>query len=142
MSNYKSKLSFKDYVVKTIEFNNNIKYDNEKNMMDFDFDSRVEFSEENKFVLYLSVDVFKDAEENNYPFEFKAELIGFFELDGVEEEKKQVYAEQNAVAILFPYLRALITTYTGLANVQPLVLPPINVVKYIENKKLKTKNNN
>ena len=64
-------------------------------------------------------------------------MIGFFELNEVEESKKQVYAEQNAVAILFPYLRALITTYTGMANVQPLILPPINVAKYIENKKKK-----
>ncbi|MDB2160497.1 MULTISPECIES: protein-export chaperone SecB [Clostridium] len=137
MSNCKSKLSFKDYIVNKIEFNNNIKCDNKEITMDFDFDSKVEFGEDDKFILYLSVELFKDAEKNNYPFNFKADLIGFFELNEVEESKKQVYAEQNAVAILFPYLRALITTYTGMANVQPLILPPINVAKYIENKKKK-----
>ncbi|NFN81853.1 hypothetical protein FDB25_15800 [Clostridium botulinum] len=134
MSNYKSKLSFKNYIVNSINFKNNIKYDNEENVLDFDFDSKVEFGDNNEFILYLSIEIFKDAEINNYPFEFNAELIGFFELEGVAEDKKQSYAEQNAVAILFPYLRALITTYTGAANVQPLILPPINVVRYLENK--------
>lgn len=139
MTNYGSKLRFKDYVVKNVEFKNNIKYSGEEVEIDFDIDSKAEFENGNKFILYLSIELFKDAEKNNYPFEFKAELMGSFELEGVEENKKQLYAEQNAVAILFPYLRALITTYTGLANVQPLILPPINIVKYLEDKKIKNK---
>lgn len=41
----------------------------------------------------------------------------------------------NAVAILFPYVRALISSYTANANVTPLVLPPINVNQLLRNKK-------
>ena len=38
------------------------------------------------------------------------------------------------MTILFPYLRALTSVYTTNANVGTLILPPINVVKYLENK--------
>ena len=37
------------------------------------------------------------------------------------------------MAILFPYIRALVSTFTANANVPPLILPPINVVNLIEN---------
>ncbi|TSJ59961.1 hypothetical protein FPQ13_12760 [Allobacillus salarius] len=33
-----------------------------------------------------------------------------------------------------PYVRSLITTYTSNSNVPPLILPPINVVKMMEDK--------
>ena len=46
----------------------------------------------------------------------------------------KIFAEKNAVTILFPYLRSLVSTYTANSNVDPLILPPINVVKYIEQK--------
>lgn len=135
MDDCKSKLSFKDYVVSKIEFKNNLECDEDQITIDFDFDSKIEFKNDREFDLHLWVELFKDAENNKYPFNFRAELIGFFEIDQCDENKKKIYAEQNSVAILFPYVRALITTYTGLANVNPLILPPINVVKYLENKK-------
>ena len=40
---------------------------------------------------------------------------------------------KNAIAILYPYVRALISTYTANANINPLILPAINVNKLIEN---------
>lgn len=137
MSNLKSKLSFKDYIVESINFKNNVACDNKETEIIFDIDSDVEFANENEFILKLSIELFRNAEENNYPFNMKIALFGFFEVENVEEKNKMAYAEQNAVAILFPYVRAIITSYTGLANIEPLILPPINVVKYINNKKAK-----
>ncbi len=134
MKNGKSKLSFKNYIVNKIEFENNIECDLEESELEFDIDSKVDFVNENEFILTLTLEIFKDAKQNNYPFNFKSEILGSFVISDVKEEKKRIYAEQNAVAILFPYCRALVTTYTGLANVRPLVLPPINVVKYLQDK--------
>lgn len=134
MKNSKSKLSFKNYIVNKIEFENNIECESEETELDFDLDSHVDFVNEDEFILTLTIEIFKNAKQNNYPFNFKSEILGSFLISDVEEEKKQIYAEQNAVAILFPYCRALVTTYTGLANVNPLILPPINVVKYLKNK--------
>lgn len=40
--------------------------------------------------------------------------------------------EPNAIAILYPYVRAIVSTYTASANITPLLLPAINVNKLIE----------
>ena len=39
----------------------------------------------------------------------------------------------NSVAILFPYLRAIITTVTAASNLPPVILPPINTYKLLTN---------
>ena len=63
-------------------------------------------------------------------------VIGIFETDNdIDDQLKEDLAEINSVAILFPYVRALVSNYTALANVSPLILPPINVIKYMEEKK-------
>lgn len=132
----KSKLEFKDYVVNNIEFKNNLSFNNNISeiRLDFDIDSEVQFVEDNKFILGLQVEIFKNAEKNNYPFNFKVEVLGTFEISSNDEQEKKNLAEINSVAILFPYVRALISTFTSAANVQPVILPPINVVKYLEEK--------
>ena len=38
------------------------------------------------------------------------------------------------VAILYPYARALVSTYTSNANIAPLILPTINVNQFLKNK--------
>lgn len=131
----KSSLKFIDYKVNNIEFRSNIDFVSKEVELDFDIDSAVDFVNEKEFVLGLQLEVFRDAEKNNYPFSFKIEIIGMFEIEAVNEKEKMNFAEQNAVAILFPYARALITTFTSAANVQPVILPPINVVKYLSDKR-------
>lgn len=131
----KSSLKFKDYVVHNIEFRNNIEFTNKEVKLDFDIDSEIDFVNENEFMLGLQLELFRDAEENDYPFNFKIEIIGMFEIEADTEQERMNYAEKNAVAILFPYVRALITTFTSASNVQPIILPPINVVSYLNNKR-------
>ena len=82
-----------------------------------------------KIKITLIVDIFKDALKNNYPFEMNLEMTGFFETENGESDK----FIKNAIAILYPYVRALISTYTANANINPLILPAINVNKLIEN---------
>lgn len=61
-------------------------------------------------------------------------LTGIFELDGIDIDKREIYAEVNAVAILFPYIRALVSNFTANANVAPLILPTVNVMKMLTDK--------
>ena len=129
------KLKFNSYVVNNIEFKNNMNFSGGSTKIDFDIDSELEFSDKNNFILGLQVEVFRNAEVNNYPFNFKVEVLGMFEITADSEEEKMKFAEKNAVAILFPYVRALITTFTSATNVQPIILPAINVAKYVETKK-------
>ena len=77
----------------------------------------------------LKVIIYENAVENNKPFEMKIDLTGYFIVEGIEPERFKA----NAIAILYPYVRALISTYTANANINPLILPAINVNKLIEN---------
>ncbi|MBV4438604.1 protein-export chaperone SecB [Clostridium tyrobutyricum] len=137
MEGIKSDLIFQNYEVEKIEFYNNLNFDSKNNInIDFDIDSNINFSDDNSgFLLRLSVKVFKDAIKNNYPFSMNLSVIGMFKLDTSNKEKISTFAEVNGVAILFPYVRAIISTYTANANVPPLILPPVNVINYLKSKK-------
>ena len=135
MVNAKSSLKFKNYVVDSIDFKSNLDYSGTETELDFDIDSEFKF-EEDTFILRLEISIFKDAKQNNYPFSMRVSLLGLFEFDSdLNIETRTVFAEQNAISILFPYLRAMISVYSSNANIGTILLPPINVVKYLENKR-------
>ena len=73
-------------------------------------------------------------DKTKYPFSMEMEVVGFFSISNVSEEQIENF-KPNAVAILFPYVRALISSYTANANVTPLILPPINVNQLLRSKK-------
>ena len=76
----------------------------------------------------LEVRIFEQAEEKNYPFEMLIDITGFF---AIMNNNEKIDFKPNAVAILYPYVRAIVSTYTANANVPPLILPPINVNKLL-----------
>lgn len=75
----------------------------------------------------LSVNVFEGVK--NAPFYINATIVGFFELIGKDDITKY---KANAIAIMYPYLRAIISAYTAVSNVTSLTLPAINVNAMLE----------
>lgn len=140
MANMESVLTFINYTVQKIEFYNNPECNGDNFKIKFDIDSNVKFVNNNDFLLTLYTEIFPNAKENNYPFSMTIVVTGMFTIKNEDNKTKQIFAEKNAVAILFPYIRALISTYTSASNIQPVILPPINVASYIENKKLQKNN--
>lgn len=129
----KGVISFSNYEVKKVMFALNDRFTGQEVNIDFDVSSSVEVDEKNtEMRVNLDVDIFKDAEKNNYPFEMSISLRGYFQNE--TDEKIEKYTA-NAIAILYPYVRALVSTYTANANVAPLLLPTINVNKMLQNKK-------
>lgn len=122
-------LKFQKYYVNKIEFNRNSEFSPVKSMkLDFSIDRKITHEDGNKTALVtLRVKIFEDAMKNNYPFSMSVELVGEFAFENADNINLKLL-EQNAIAILFPYVRAIISTYTAAANVQPLILPTINVV--------------
>ena len=51
-------------------------------------------------------------------------MIGYFKLEGDGDINRY---RNNALAIMYPYIRSLVTGYTANSNVTPLILPVINV---------------
>lgn len=127
-----SSLRFVNYIVNSVRFNyNKNQTDNNKVWkMTFNFNNVTKINEEkNKMEISLSTDIFKDVEDA--PFNMSVEIIGFFELEGDDDIS---HYEANAIAIMYPYLRAIISTYTSSANVMPIILPAININAVLNNK--------
>ena len=130
MEKYKSKLIFNKYIVNEIQFKYNEKFENRP--VDISFSILKEVKRiDNKMEVSLETKIFENVEKNNYPFEMFIKLTGFFTEENNDEK---INFEPNAIAILYPYIRAIVSTYTANANVNSLILPTINVNKLIKEK--------
>ncbi|MGX9806134.1 protein-export chaperone SecB [Exiguobacterium acetylicum] len=137
----KSGLRFVNYQVNDVNFHLNNRYVDNSHTVEFNIERYVQYleDEENTMYVTLILNIFENAEENNYPFSIFLDVTGIFQLDNIERERREDFAEVNAVAILFPYLRSLVSTYTANSNVPALILPPINVMKLLESQENKFK---
>ncbi len=56
------------------------------------------------------------------------ECIAFFKFeDGLQFENIPTYFYRNSIALIFPYVRAFISTVTLQANIPPIILPTMNL---------------
>ena len=127
-----SKLKFLGYKIISIEFQVNPDFANKKTSFMIEPELLIEVQKGEKFgAVNISCAVFTDKKEA-YPFNLSVKMQGAFLMDEVPEEKADDVLNQNAVAIMYPYLRSAITSITQAANIKPLVLPIINVAKSTE----------
>jgi preprotein translocase subunit SecB len=94
-----------------VEFNPSGVYNQEQSQYELKFTFKAFFEEkgiENPYVLI--------------------ECIGFFKFEDVQNiEDIPSFFYRNAIAILFPYLRAFVSMVSLQANVAPVVLPTLNL---------------
>ena len=78
------------------------------------------------FVLRFRFFAFLDGDEENPCVEITCEgMYAFKDVDSIDNIPPYFYA--NSIAILFPYVRAFISTVTLQANYMPIVLPTMNL---------------
>lgn len=123
-------ITFQRYEVESVNFQINDEYKEEEVAIDIAGEAEISDSG-NDMLVKLKLDIFRDAVKNKYPFEMSLVLKGFFTLNMDEEGSIKEY-QANALAILYPYARALVSSYTANANVTPLILPTINISKLLE----------
>ena len=141
MGSVKSSFKFKDYTVDKISLEKNPQFTDE--LQDeiteiseiMDFDCKINEIEAFKKDVTLSVNI---GNTNKLPYKLYLELTGNFEYSLGEENLDPKDIEKlfrrNAVTILFPYVRALVSSYTSVSNVSPLMIPAINIIKLLEQK--------
>lgn len=64
----------------------------------------------------------------------ESKFVGFFSID--ENEKNMDldnYMKINSAALMFPYIREHITTITAKAGINPIMLPPLNLIAILNN---------
>lgn len=77
----------------------------------------------------LQLSVFKKAELEEVPFQVEIEIEGLFSWDQNTEGDSTLLERalrQNAPAVLYSYIRPIVTNLTVEANMPPLVLPLMN----------------
>ena len=97
-----------------------------ENDLKFNVGFRFEHLENGNFVAGVRV---IGEKEDEYTFEVRAS--GYFFL-GEDVEDRDLIIRQNAVAILFPYVRSQISLLTAQPEVDVIVLPPVNIAQMVE----------
>lgn len=98
---------------------------------DKDFQLSVNFNqtqcvddENHKMKLLLDTEI--SDEQKKIEIMVKAEGLFEFEQELTDDQKKGFF-NTNAPAILFPYVRAYISTLTALSGINPITLPTLNL---------------
>lgn len=145
MCSIESSFKFKDYTVDKISLEKNPKFNEElqdeikeiSEIMDFDCVIKEIKKFEKDVTLVVNI-----GNTDKLPYKLYLELTGNFEYSlgeqHLEPDEIEKLFKKNAVTILFPYVRALVSNYTSVSNVSPLMIPAINIIKLLEEKK-KTK---
>lgn len=129
-----SVLEMRQYIVKKIDFKYNEKFEHSsknKILMSPELNRKITKIDDDT----VSVDLSIKIESEELPFFVDIQIGGIFVLKEWEKEENIVIIENNTVAILFPYLRTLVTTVTSNANLNPYILPIINVAEYFKSVK-------
>jgi len=102
--------------------------------VDASFDvKRVFDKRKNRLITSLTIELFKKIK--NPPFFLEATIEGTFECADFDNLKK--FAQINAPAHLFPFLREIVGNTSLRAGIPPLLLPPINLATMLSEKKKK-----
>ncbi len=87
------------------------------------FSRTVRRVQENDKIWFLALEVkVESTEDSPKPFNLKTRLVGVFEAEEVEDEQELVI---NMTEIVYPYLRATVSSLTANAFINPLILPVI-----------------
>ena len=114
---------FENYRISKFSFSNP---DNEDQKMNISFNPSGTFlKEEARFIVQFEFTT-SGIEDGKQIISAKV-LASFKFFDQVEFEEIPKYFYKNSIAIVFPYLRAFITTLTILAGVKPVILPILNL---------------
>lgn len=83
------------------------------------------FSTDNKRFVEVVLNINVKSESDNLFFFLKIKG-GFQASEEMPDELFKTLSKYNGPAILFPFARSIITSYTAQANIPPVILPTVN----------------
>lgn len=131
-------IGFEDYYIDEVSYKKNHSFDSSGTVdLNTQFNCIINMVNNDYAEVNLTAKI-GDLTVIHSPFEITVSIVGQFiynvdESDALSFEK---YLTENAIAILFPYLRNVISDISAKSNEYPtLILPVINVVKLLKNNK-------
>lgn len=99
----------------------------------YKFQRKIARNEDNSFTVTLGCVI---QEKSNDSIHIDISINGQFSFsEKVEKEEQEELITKNAMAILFPYLRAEISILTAQPGIPPVVLPAFNINQLFEKSK-------
>lgn len=125
-------IRFKNVVLKNLSFSREAELP-ENNILDVTFNSSKSLSENGKQLAYvLGIEI----KEKNNAFSIACSAVGFFEIDDNNANMQlDQFSDENAPALIFPYLREIVSSTTLKAGMDPVVLPPVNIRAMLNSQK-------
>ena len=129
--NIKSSLTLEELFFDKIEFNRKKTKNTDNKDINFKMAVSISDLESNLHSIKLTLNVDKEDE-----FDAELILVGNFRLeDDYDKKLKQDIITKNTVAIMMPYLRSQLTILTSQPNLEPIIMPILNVNNMFQNYK-------
>jgi len=74
----------------------------------------------------------ENSEEHPFPVNICVDVTGFFEITALPESQIDSFLKEQAVQIIFPYVRSMISSAMSAAMMPPLIIPIIDVRKVFQ----------
>lgn len=97
-----------------------------KNDLQVEFGFAFNKRENGEFVSSIRIIGTKKDEYN-----FVVRVSGYFQISETVEDSN-ILIQQNAIAIVFPYIRSQISLLTAQPEVDPVILPPMNIAQMVK----------
>ena len=97
-----------------------------KNDLQVEFGFAFNKRENGEFVSSIRI-IWKKKDEYN----FVVRASGYFQISEAVEDS-DILIQQNAIAIVFPYIRSQISLLTAQPEVDPVILPPMNIAQMVK----------
>ena len=129
------KINFNSYLVDTLRFEINTDFVATENIeLELSFNRNIVIDPDNhNAVIRLACTIYDNYKEKNYPFYIFVQIRAIFKYESemsLEETKNML--ETNGIAIVFPYLRSIISVVTANAGLPPLIIPTINIIEMLK----------
>lgn len=134
-----SDLRLKKYSVKKLYFEMNEGFDFQKKSkirIEPEFHRKIDFIDEDNYKVELVVRICEKAQKETIPFFAEVKVEGVFYFQEWHSEEKKYTSINNSTAILFPYLRSLLSSITTTGNLPPYFLPVMNVTKLFDDQEI------
>ncbi|MEH6888453.1 protein-export chaperone SecB [Bacillus sp. JJ864] len=123
-----AKLQFKDYHVMNMSYKFNPYNAEEENLSpDFSYNIQKNSEDPKQAIVSLTFHIGDETLEDSSIY-VSVTIAGEFEVfDEDDEEQIDMLYKVNAIAILYPYLRSIVSEITSKGTSSPIILPTMNI---------------
>lgn len=129
-------LEFENYVVNTMSYSKNENFDRQNSEINLKPAISADFNKKDDIINVKLTVLIGSLEDKKKPFRIECEVIGKFKYNTDKNDteiSEESIIKNNTVAILYPYIRQLVSSLTQQSNEYPsYILPTINVAKALE----------